>query len=101
MQKIIKLIEVREEPSSYCPVAQRCKTSFSQSPLFINTDHIAMMREEHTVAPRLTDCIDNGGLVPEKGFTRMSLNSGNSATSLVVVGNPEQIMETLRGNDGA
>tara|TARA_B100000424_G_C22817656_1_gene437551 strand:+ start:94 stop:399 length:306 start_codon:yes stop_codon:yes gene_type:complete len=99
MQKIIKLTEVREEPSSYCPTAEKCKVSFSKRALFLNANHISMMREDTTIAAKLVDCLDTGGLVSTQKFTKLALNSGNSNTTLTVVGGPEKIMKQIRGTD--
>ena len=99
MHKIIKLTEVREEPSSYCPTAGKCKVSFSQGTLFVNTSYIAMMREDNTTAIKLKDCLATGGLVPAEGFTRLALNTGNNNTTFIVAGRPENIMDQIRGVD--
>jgi hypothetical protein len=99
MHKIIKLTEVREEPSSYCPTAGKCKVSFSKGALFVNTSHISMMREDDTTAIKLKDCLATGGLVPTEGFTKLALNTGNNNTTFIVAGKPESIMEQIRGVD--
>ncbi len=99
MHKIIKLTEIREEPSSYCPTAGKCKVSFSQGTLFVNANHISMMREDNTIAIKLKDCLATGGLVPAEGFTKLALNTGNNNTTFIVAGRPESIMKKIRGVD--
>ena len=99
MQKIIKLIEVREEPSSYCPDVGKCKTSFSQRPLFINPDNVLFLREDTTIAVKLKDCLDSGGLVRKQGFTKLTFSSGNNNVSLTVVGTPEKVVRDMSGKN--
>jgi hypothetical protein len=68
--------------------------------VFINPEHVIMIREE-TRMKHLNECGNlNDGLERENSFTKLTINRGNSGTEIVVLGAPEIIETTLNQKTG-
>ena len=64
--------------------------------VFINPEHVIMIREEK----RLQELNEGGhiatGLDPAHKFSKLTINRGQSGTEIIVVGAPEIIENTLK-----
>ena len=90
---IVKLIEIYEVGRQQ----STDKTTFSLREVFVNSEHIACLREDTSTSKKL-----QSGLLPEElddrqRFTKIHLNRGLSGIDLVVVGDPHIIQEKLLG----
>jgi len=90
---IVKLIEIYETARH----RSDDKAAFSLREVFVNSEHVACLREDTTTNKKL-----KSGLLPEEldsrqRFTKIHLNRGLSGIDLVVVGDPHIIQEKLLG----
>ena len=71
---------------------------YSLREVFINPEHVVMVREEH----RLKQLNEQGllchGLNNEHRFSKIVIDKGNTGTEIVVIGAPEVIEQTLHNN---
>jgi hypothetical protein len=71
---------------------------YSLREVFINPEHVVMVREEH----RLKQLNEQGllcqGLDNDHRFSKIVIHRGNSGTEIVVIGAPEIIEKTLHTN---
>ncbi len=70
--------------------------SYSLREIFINPEHVVMIREER----RMKELNENGrvatGLDKAHQFSKLTINRGQAGTEIVVVGSPEVIESTLK-----
>ena len=90
---IVKLIEIYEMGRRH----PNDKGTFSLREVFVNSEHVACLREDITTSKKL-----ELGQLPEEldsrqRFTKIHLNRGLSGIDLVVVGDPHIIQEKLLG----
>jgi hypothetical protein len=90
---IIKLIEVYEMGRQL----QAEKATFSLREVFVNSEHVACLREDTTTSKKLESGLLQEELDPRQRFTKIHLNRGLSGIDLVVVGDPRIIQEKLSG----
>jgi len=62
----------------------------------VNPQHVICLREDSSMAGRLTEGTLPPGLDNRQRFTRVILDRGQSGLELTVVGTPNQISEKLR-----
>jgi|TARA_Y100000593_G_scaffold81621_1_gene152796 hypothetical protein len=71
---------------------------YSLREVFINPEHVVMIREEK----RLRELNERGnvasGLDPAHQFSKLTINRGQAGTEIVVVGSPEVVESTLKNN---
>jgi hypothetical protein len=71
---------------------------YSLREVFINPEHVVMIREEK----RMKELNENGkvasGLNPTHQFSKLTINRGQAGTEIVVVGSPEIVENTLNSN---
>lgn len=68
---------------------------YSLREVFINPEHVVMVREEHRLRT-----INEQGLISEEldvnhRFSKLIIDKGNTGTEIVVIGSPELIEKTL------
>jgi hypothetical protein len=68
---------------------------YSLREVFINPEHVVMVREEHRLRT-----INEQGLISEEldinhRFSKLIIDKGNTGTEIVVIGSPELIEQTL------
>ena len=72
------------------------KKLFSLREVFINPEHVVMIREEK----RMKELNENGkvasGLDGNHRFSKLTINRGQSGTEIIVVGAPEIVENTLK-----
>ena len=71
---------------------------YSLREVFINPEHVVMVREEHRLRT-----INEQGLISEEldinhRFSKLIIDKGNTGTEIVVIGAPEIIEKTLHTN---
>ena len=86
---LVKLTEVRHNATL------TTKQKYTLQEVFVNPEHVVMIREEARLhqlneASSLTD-----GLSPNHRFTKLTINRGHTGTEIVVVGAPDIIESTL------
>ena len=94
---MLKLIEIQNGPSGYDPKSQTCKGSFSLKEIYINPDHIILMRENVS----LKNKVKNGALVEgmdkSLSFAQLTISTpGHMSRTVNVVGSPESIFEDFK-----
>tara|TARA_R110000824_G_scaffold401313_3_gene611653 strand:+ start:7193 stop:7483 length:291 start_codon:yes stop_codon:yes gene_type:complete len=71
---------------------------YSLREVFINPEHVIMIREEK----RMKELNENGkvasGLDTHHQFSKLTINRGQSGTEIIVVGSPEVVESTLKHN---
>ena len=90
---IVKLIEIYEVGRQQ----SADKTTFSLREVFVNSEHIACLREDTSTSKKLQSGLLPKELDPRQRFTKIHLNRGLSGIDLVVVGDPQIIQEKLLG----
>ena len=71
---------------------------YSLREIFVNPEHVIMIREEK----RMKELNENGkvaaGLDQNHQFSKLTINRGQAGTEIVVVGSPEVVETTLKKN---
>jgi len=74
------------------------KQGYSLREVFVNPEHVIMIREE----ARMRQLNEQGklpdGLAQEHGFTKLTINRGHTGTEIVVVGLPSIVEKSLNQN---
>ena len=69
--------------------------AYSLREVFINPEHVVMIREEK----KLQELNESGNLAPGLSgahrFSKLTINRGNTGTEIVVVGAPEAVESTI------
>ena len=65
--------------------------------VFVNPEHVVMIREEKRMKHLNEQGVLHSDLDPNHGFSKLTINRGQSGTDIVVVGSPE-IIETQLNN---
>lgn len=72
---------------------------YSLREIFVNPEHVVMIREER----RIRELNENGAVNPNLSethrFSKLTINRGQAGTEIVVVGSPEAIESTLNKNN--
>tara|TARA_B100000131_G_scaffold257533_1_gene252546 strand:+ start:364 stop:654 length:291 start_codon:yes stop_codon:yes gene_type:complete len=72
--------------------------TYSLREVFVNPEHVVMIREEK----RMRELNENGrvasGLDSAHQFSKLTINRGQTGTDIIVVGSPEIIENTLQRN---
>ena len=71
---------------------------YSLREVFINPEHVVMIREEK----RMKELNERGKVAPELDkshqFSKLTINRGQAGTEIVVVGSPEIVENTLKNS---
>jgi len=87
---LVKLTEV----TSTGAVTNNAKYSLRE--VFINPEHVVMVREEHRIKQLNEQGLLCQGLKNEHRFSKIVIDKGNTGTEIVVIGAPEIIEQTLQ-----
>lgn len=72
--------------------------NYSLREIFVNPEHVVMVREEN----RMRELNENGkvaaGLDRNHRFSKLTINRGQTGTEIVVVGSPEIVENTLKNH---
>jgi len=89
---LVKLTEVCDNG------AVTTRQLYSLREVFINPEHVVMVREEN----RMRELNENGkvaaGLDSTHRFSKLTINRGHAGTEIIVVGAPEIVESTLKSN---
>jgi len=86
---LVKLTEVRHNASL------TTKQDYTLQEVFVNPEHVVMIREEARLQKLNEEGSLSPGLNPTHRFTKLTINRGHTGTEIVVVGSPDIIESTL------
>ena len=90
-----KLIEIYNQ-KSFASVCDNKREVFSVREVYINPEHVVMIREEKRMK-RLNEAGEVAdGLDKNHKFSKITINRGQVGTEIIVVGSPEIIEKTLK-----
>ena len=72
------------------------KQTYTLREVTVNPQHVICLREDSSMASRLTEGTLPDGLDNRQRFTRVILDKGQSGLEMTVIGTPSQISEKLR-----
>jgi hypothetical protein len=75
------------------------KQDYSLKEVFINPDHVIMIREEARLRKLNEQGLLSNELSPNNEFSKLTINRGNTGTEIVVVGAPNYIETILNKDD--
>lgn len=87
---MIKLVEV----------VQTYKNDYNLREIFVNPDHVVLLREDTTLKTRLDEGKGNfpEGLDTRQSFTRLQVHNGTTGAEFVVIGAPHLVESKLKGS---
>ena len=71
---------------------------YSLREVFVNPEHVVMVREEHRLRQLNEEGLINEDLDVNHRFSKITIDKGNTGTEIVVIGAPEIIEKTLHTN---
>ena len=86
---LVKLTEVRHSN------ALTSKNSYTLQEVFVNPEHVVMIREDARLRQLNEEGILDPDLKPEHRFTKLTINRGQTGTEIVVVGAPSMVETQL------
>jgi len=66
--------------------------------VFINPEHVVMIREEARMQQLNEDGLVSQGLDRNHRFTKLTINRGHTGTEIVVIGAPDMVEQSLNSN---
>ena len=91
---LIRLTEVYGNgvmPSTY-------KTAYTLREVFVNPEHVVMIREEKRIKELNERGLLSEGLDSNHQFSKLTINRGHTGTEIVVIGAPEAVETKLQNN---
>lgn len=92
---LVKLTEVRQKNS-----LTTSKQEFDLQDIFINPEHVVMIREDSRLARLNEDNSLMPGMDSDHKFTKLTINRGQTGTEIIVVGAPHIVEKKLQQNHG-
>ena len=89
---LVKLTEVCQNH------ALTTKQDYTLREVFVNPEHVVMIREEARMRALLEQGVLPVGMSESHKFTKLTINRGQTGTEIVVVGAPDIIESTLNQN---
>lgn len=68
---------------------------FTLREVFVNPEHVVMIREEARLQRLNEQGLLAEGLSPDLQFTKLTINRGHTGTEIVVVGSPSRVEQNL------
>ena len=68
---------------------------YSLREVFVNPEHVVIVREEHRLKQLNEEGLISAGLDINHRFSKIVIDKGNAGTEIVVIGAPEIIEQTL------
>ena len=94
---MLKLIEIRSTAMAYDIEAKTCKSSYSLKEVYLNPDHIIMMRENDSLCGKARRGLLLDGMDENMSFTELTISTpGHMSKTINIVGSPESIFEGKR-----
>ena len=69
---------------------------YSLREIFVNPEHVIMVREENRMRELNENSKVASGLDAEHRFSKLTINRGQTGTEIIVVGSPEIVENTLK-----
>ena len=91
---MIKLVEVYEISNA----SSSSQRSYTLREVYVNPKHVVSLREASSFQQKLVESNMPEGLDPRQGFTKVTLDRGQSGLDVIVVGQPNIIESKLAGN---
>tara|TARA_R110000824_G_scaffold1643_8_gene8174 strand:+ start:1149 stop:1445 length:297 start_codon:yes stop_codon:yes gene_type:complete len=91
---MVKLVEVCETVSA----SNSSQRTFALREVYVNPKHVVSLREEPAYSQKLAEGKLPEGLDIRQGFTRITLDRGQTGLDIVVVGQPK-VVETKLNAD--
>tara|TARA_R110000787_G_scaffold91537_7_gene192882 strand:- start:1440 stop:1733 length:294 start_codon:yes stop_codon:yes gene_type:complete len=86
---LVKLTEVCQNG------ALTTQQDYSLREVFVNPEHVIMIREEARMRQLNEQGMLPAGLANEHSFTKLTINRGHTGTEIVVVGSPDIVEQSL------
>jgi len=86
---LVKLTEVCQNK------ALTTKSDYTLREVFVNPEHVVMIREEARMQSLHEQGLLPEGLKSEHQFTKLTINRGHTGTEIIVVGAPNIVEQTL------
>ena len=90
MIKLVEICEVKRAASTLQKV-------YTLREIYVNPKHVVSLREEASFRQKLAEGNMPEGLDTRQGFTRITLDRGQSGLDVIVVGQPNIIESKLKG----
>jgi hypothetical protein len=90
---MIKLVEVCEMKNA----SNSSQRTYTLREIYVNPKHVVSLREELAFQHKLAEGKMPEGLDPRQGFTRITLDRGQSGLDVIVVGQPNIIESKFKG----
>jgi len=74
------------------------KNDYTLREVFVNPEHVVMIREESRMQSLNEQGLLPEGLKTEHQFTKLTINRGHTGTEIVVVGSPSVVENSLNTN---
>ncbi len=86
---LVKLTEVCQNK------ALTTKSDYTLREVFVNPEHVVMIREEARMKSLNEQGLLPEGLKSEHQFTKLTINRGHTGTEIIVVGSPTMVENSL------
>jgi len=86
---LVKLTEVCQNK------ALTTKSDYTLREVFVNPEHVVMIREEARMQSLNEQGLLPEGLKSEHQFTKLTINRGHTGTEIIVVGSPTMVESSL------
>jgi hypothetical protein len=94
-EEIVGLVKLTEVCHNTTLTTQQ---EYTLREVFINPEHVVMIREESRIKKLNEQGRLNENLDPSHRFTKLTINRGHTGTDIIVVGAPQTIEKTLNEN---
>jgi len=71
------------------------KQDYTLREIFVNPEHVVMIREEYRIQQLNEQGLIANGLDPNHKFTKLTINRGHTGTEIIVVGEPTIVEKFL------
>ena len=90
---MVKLVEVCEKINA----SNSTQKSYTLREVYVSPEHVVSLREEHSFKQRLKEGVLPDSLDSRQGFTRITLDRGQTGLDIIVVGVPSIVEDKLQG----
>ena len=94
---MLKLIEIRDASRGYDVKTKKCKVSFLLKDIYLNPDHIILMRENTSLKSKALRGQLIDGMDENMSFTELVISTPGHMSKIVnIVGSPDKIFEDYK-----
>ena len=91
---MVKLVEVCEKINA----SNSTQKSYTLREVYVNPEHVVSLREEFSFKQKLEEGVMPDTLDSRQGFTRITLDRGQTGLDIIVIGQPNLVEEKLKGD---